>query len=219
MENQLSLKQIQDLRQSYSAGELHENMVGETPMPFFERWFQEAMNAQVNEPNAMALATASETGLPSCRFVLMKGIETDAIVFYTNYESRKGQELEKNPYAAATFWWPELERQVRIEGRAERLSYDESVAYFQSRPPGSRIGAWASPQSEIIRSREELEKRQRDYEERFRDKEVPLPEFWGGYRLVVFSVEFWQGRPNRLHDRIFFTHNEEGVWQKMRLAP
>lgn len=211
---------LADIRRSYTQAALTLADVGQDPVAFFQRWFEEARQSQALEPNACCLATASETGKPSARFVLLKGIDPDGFVFFTNYESRKAQELEANPWAAMTFFWAELERQVRIEGQVERATPEQNEAYFQSRPRGSQLGAWASPQSQILHSREQLEKRHQDFEARFSDmKIIPVPGYWGGYKLRPLSIEFWQGRPNRLHDRLFFTHEEEGRWSPMRLAP
>ncbi len=191
------------------------------PDPFaqFQAWFDTALAAGLPEPNAMTLATATPDGRPSARMVLIKGVDSRGFVFYTNYESRKGRELEANPWAALVFYWPELERQIRIEGRVERVAAEESDAYFASRPLGSRLGAWASPQSQVIPGRDVLEARLRDLEARFASGDVPRPPHWGGYRVVPEAVEFWQGRPSRLHDRLRYTRQADGRWAIERLAP
>ena len=191
------------------------------PDPFaqFQAWFDTALAAGLPEPNAMTLATATPDGRPSARMVLIKGVDPRGFVFYTNYESRKGRELEANPWAALVFYWPELERQIRIEGRVERVAAEESDAYFASRPLGSRLGAWASPQSQVIPGRDVLEARLRDLEARFASGDVPRPPHWGGYRVVPEAVEFWQGRPSRLHDRLRYTRQADGRWAIERLAP
>ena len=191
------------------------------PDPFaqFQAWFDTALAAGLPEPNAMTLDTATPDGRPSARMVLIKGVDPRGFVFYTNYESRKGRELEANPWAALVFYWPELERQIRIEGRVERVAAEESDAYFASRPLGSRLGAWASPQSQVIPGRDVLEARLRDLEARFASGDVPRPPHWGGYRVVPEAVEFWQGRPSRLHDRLRYTRQADGRWAIERLAP
>ncbi|MFW5658342.1 MAG: pyridoxamine 5'-phosphate oxidase [Bacteroidota bacterium] len=210
--------QLEQLRKDYSSARLDEDMVGSDPIAFFKQWFNEALEAGVPEPSAVCLSTANQLGIPSGRMVLLKGIEAGGFNIYTNYNSRKGQELAENPYAAITAFWAELERQVRIEGRVEKLSRERSEAYFKSRPEGSRIGAWASPQSETIGGREQLEHLQREYEQKFAGEEIPIPEHWGGYRVQPTSIEFWQGRPSRLHDRLRF-RKAGGGWQLARLAP
>lgn len=211
---------IADLRKEYTQSELDESSVLSQPIEQFERWFQEALSAELPEPNAMHLSTADAEGRPSGRMVLIKGIEAGGILFFTNYESRKGQQLAANPYAALTFFWPELERQVRIEGRVEKTSAERSEAYFRTRPKGSRIGAWSSPQSKVIAGRRELEQHLNQYHDQFADKDdIPLPSFWGGYLLQPSRFEFWQGRPNRLHDRIEYLEQPNGAWQIQRLAP
>jgi pyridoxamine 5'-phosphate oxidase len=207
------------LRRNYSQASLTEEDVTPDPISQFHLWFGEAVRARVVEPNAMTLATASPDGRPSARTVLLKGFDDQGFMFYTNYESRKGVELDANPRAALLFTWLDLERQVRIEGTVARVSHDESLAYFQSRPKGSQIGAWASPQSRVIRSREVLEKRLEDVQNRYRETDhLPLPAHWGGYRITPELVEFWQGRENRLHDRIQYRLHD-GAWIIERLAP
>ncbi len=207
------------LRRSYTMASLSEADVNPDPFIQLERWLQEALNSQLPEPTAMTLATVSADGQPNARVVLLKGFDHRGLVFYTNYESRKGVELEQNPQAALLFFWPELERQVRIKGRTERVSSDESLTYFQSRPKESQLGAWASPQSQVISGRDVVELRYQELAEQFKHDEVlPLPPFWGGYRVVPAYFEFWQGRPSRLHDRIRYQHGEQG-WTIARLAP
>jgi pyridoxamine 5'-phosphate oxidase len=210
---------ISDLRRNYALKSLAESDVLPDPIAQFNVWFQEAIDSQILEPNAMTLATASAEGRPSARIVLLKGIDKEGFVFFTNYESRKGQEMAQNPQAALLFNWLELERQVRIEGRIEKISTEDSLVYFQSRPKGSQIGAWASPQSQVIERREQLTERVEALVREYADAAVlPLPPFWGGYRLAPDQIEFWQGRESRLHDRIQFVKTGEG-WTLARLAP
>jgi pyridoxamine 5'-phosphate oxidase len=207
------------LRRSYAMASLSEQDVHPDPFVQLEQWLQQAISSELIEPSAMTLATATAEGRPSARVVLLKGLDRRGLVFYTNYESRKGMELAQNPQAALLFFWPELERQVRIEGRVERVSPEESTAYFQSRPKESQLGAWASPQSRVIEGREVVEQRYAEMAAQFKHDEVlPLPPFWGGYRVVPEYFEFWQGRPSRLHDRIGYTL-EGHSWQIVRLAP
>ncbi|MEO6758620.1 MAG: pyridoxamine 5'-phosphate oxidase [Saprospiraceae bacterium] len=208
------------LRQNYARQTLSEDDVLPDPVAQFAAWFQQAADSQMREPNAMTLATATSNGRPSIRTVLLKSFDQTGFVFYTNYESRKGRELAENPQAALLFTWLELERQVRIEGRVEKTAAAESLLYFQSRPKGSQIGAWTSPQSEVIPDRSVLETTQGQLEHQYAATNVlPLPPFWGGFRLVPDLFEFWQGRPSRLHDRICFTPDTNGAWQIQRLAP
>lgn len=208
------------LRESYGRDALLESQVAAHPIAQFERWFAEAVDAAVPEPNAMALATLGAGGRPACRIVLLKGVDRDGFVFYTNYESRKGSELDAHPQAALTFWWPALERQVRIEGAVERVAAGESDDYFASRPRGSQVGAWVSDQSRPVPDREALEARADEVARSFADGSVPRPAHWGGYRLRPDAVEFWQGRPSRLHDRLLYTPAPEGGgWRVQRLAP
>ncbi|MCI4647065.1 pyridoxamine 5'-phosphate oxidase [Phaeodactylibacter sp.] len=211
---------IEQLRKDYSAHTLEMEEVSPNPVEQFQVWFEEALNAEVPEPNAMTLSTATTNGVPSARIVLLKGVTDGSFLFYTNYNSRKGQELLANPRAALTFLWHELQRQVRIEGRVEVLPAEASTRYFQSRPKGSQIGAWASPQSTQIESREVLEEKVKQLEEDYRSADVlPRPEHWGGYRVIPHRIEFWQGRSSRLHDRIEYTLSEDGNWSLARLAP
>lgn len=192
--------------------------VGDDPIALFGRWFEDAREAGIVLPDAVALSTADADGKPSGRMVLLKGFDERGFRFFTNFGSRKSRELDENPRAALTFHWAILERQVRIEGTVHRLPEDESDAYFQTRARGSQIGAWASRQSEPLGSREELKAAAKEAEERFAGGRVPLPPFWGGYRLVAQRIEFWQGRANRLHDRVVF-EQEGGEWRSGRLYP
>jgi len=213
-------QQLADLRQTYSQRTLTEADVQPDAVRQFQAWLDEALAARLDEPTAMTLSTVNEAGQPAARIVLLKGLPDDeGFLFFTNYESRKGQELATSPLAALTFFWPGLERQVRVEGRVEKASEEVSTEYFQSRPRSSQVGAWASPQSQPIRSREELEQREQDVAARFAELEpLPRPEHWGGYVLRPHRVEFWQGRPSRLHDRIVFELHG-GNWRTSRLAP
>jgi pyridoxamine 5'-phosphate oxidase len=188
------------------------------PLDLFRRWYAAAERSGIAHPEAMALGTATPDGVPAVRMVLLKGVDERGFTFFTNYESRKGLELRDNPRAALTFYWAVLERQVRVEGTVSRLTEEESSAYFRSRPRGSRIGAWASRQSDVLETREVLERRVREYEARFSEGEVPLPPFWGGYRVAPAHIEFWQGRVNRLHDRLLFERTATG-WTSARLYP
>ena len=209
---------IADLRREYTLGGLLEADASSDPFAQFAVWFRDAMDAEVIETNAMTLATATSDGVPSARIVLLKGFDEQGFVFFTNYESRKGQELTANPRAALLFYWAQLTRQVRVEGELARVSAAESDAYFQSRSPLSRLGAWASLQSQVIPSRVTLDERLAALTEQYGD-DIPLPPFWGGYRLVPRALEFWQGRPNRLHDRLRYTLQPDGGWTIERLSP
>ena len=209
---------IADLRKSYERAELSESDSHPDPMQQFDRWLNEAIRSEVPEPNAMTLATVGSNLRPSTRVVLIKGYDAQGIVWYTNYQSRKGHELAGNPYAALQVHWVELERVVRIEGRVEKVSDEESDAYFQSRPLDSRIGAWASPQSEVISGRAVLVANAARYGAQFL-LQPPRPDHWGGYRLVPDEWQFWQGRRSRLHDRLRYTAQGEGQWLRERLAP
>lgn len=189
------------------------------PIKQFANWFTAAIEAGIHDVNAMSLATADRDGRPSVRIVLLKSFDQDGFVFFTNYESTKGKQLDANPYAALGFYWIELDRQIRISGKVEKTSREESKAYFRSRPVGSQLGAWASRQSEIVDARRVLDARMAEMTERFRNKRIPLPAHWGGYRLKPDIMEFWQGRPNRLHDRFRYTRLANESWQIDRLAP
>jgi len=208
-----------NLRRDYRRGKLLESDILRDPFAQFARWFADAQAEGVREPNAMVLATADASGSPSARAMLLKEVHDGAFVFYTNYGSRKGTALDANPRAAMVFLWEQLERQVRIEGRVQRNSREDSEKYFHARPRESQIGAWASQQSQIVPSRAELEKRESEIEAKYAGKPVPLPDFWGGYRLIPSLIEFWQGRPGRLHDRIVYEREPDGSWQIRRLQP
>jgi pyridoxamine 5'-phosphate oxidase len=211
---------IHDLRRDYARARLDEADVSHDPIVEFARWFAEAQEAQVPEPNAMTLATATADGAPSARIVLLKAFDDRGFVFFTDYRSRKGAELEGNPRAALVFYWGELERQVRITGGVGVVSREDSERYFRTRPLGSRLGAWASHQSRVIPGRAALEADLREIEARFGDGDVPLPAHWGGYRVVPNAIEFWQGRENRLHDRIRYARESGGRgWRVERLSP
>lgn len=213
------MDKIANLRKEYTKASLDVTSVNKNPLLQFEKWFDEALLSNALEPSAMTLATISETGKPSARIVLLKGITDNHFYFYTNYQSQKGRELETNPACALTFFWPELERQVRISGFAQRATAEESDEYFNSRPRGSQLGAWASPQSVVIKDRSLLDQRLKEIEEKFKnEKTLPRPKQWGGYKVAPFEIEFWQGRQNRLHDRILYTLIES-KWQINRLAP
>ena len=209
----------QDLRIEYTKGQLSEAEVCSDPVEQFRRWFSEVQAAGIPEPNAMTLATADASGAPTARVVLLKGFDARGFAFFTNYQSRKGRELAANPRACLNFYWQPLERQVRVEGAVERVSRAESEAYFRTRPVAAQVGAWVSAQSSVIQSRAELERREAELAARFAGREVPLPDFWGGYRVVPHAVEFWQGRPSRLHDRLLYTRTAEGAWKVQRLSP
>jgi pyridoxamine 5'-phosphate oxidase len=210
--------EMSELRREYRAAGLDRDQLDDDPVAQFGRWFGEAERADLIEPNAMTLATSSPDGRPSARIVLLKGFGPDGFIFFSNYASRKGDELAANPNAALVFWWPPLERQVRLEGRVERTTTEESEAYWASRPLGSRLAALASAQSQVLAGREELVRRVEELAARHRDGDVPLPEAWGGYRLVPDAFEFWQGQPNRLHDRFRYTRRQDG-WLVERLSP
>ncbi|MGB2867712.1 MAG: pyridoxamine 5'-phosphate oxidase [Bacteroidota bacterium] len=206
------------VREQNGGRSLDEKDVLQNPYTQFKLWFEDAVHAEIMEPTAMVLATATPEGVPSARVVLMKSFDDNGFVFYTNYDSRKGSELEKNPHAALLFFWVELGRQVRVEGVVRKTSEEKSVEYFATRPHDSRIGAWASQQSQIIASRSELEAKFQEYAAKFKEREIPKPDRWGGFTLEASRFEFWQGRESRLHDRIVYKR-KENEWEIVRLAP
>lgn len=209
---------IADLRRNYTRDGLLESQAPQEPYSLFATWFEQAVEIETTEANAMMLATVDDAGQPHLRTLLLKGVDAHGFVFFSNYQSAKGEQLRTHPQAAMTFWWHDLERQVRIEGAVERVSDEESDAYYQSRPLGSRLGAWVSPQSQVIEGREVLARKLAELEEQYADQSPPRPPHWGGYRLQPHLVEFWQGRPSRLHDRLCY-RLENGVWRRERLAP
>lgn len=210
---------IHALREDYKQGELRRKDLLDDPFKQFEKWFQQACNAELLEPNAMTLSTVSEQGQPFMRTVLLKYFDNNGLVFFTNYESRKAQQIGVNPNVSILFTWLPLQRQVHITGTAEKVSTTESLQYFTSRPRGSQLGAWSSQQSSVISSRQLLLMQFEQIKQKFLDGEIPLPDFWGGYRVVPTSFEFWQGCTNRLHDRFLYTPQEDQSWQIQRLAP
>jgi pyridoxamine 5'-phosphate oxidase len=210
---------LSDLRQSYTKGRFSEADLSASPFEQFEKWFQQAVDSQLEEPNAMCLASADKVGRPSTRVVLLKDFSNKGLVFYTNYESRKAGELDANPSAAANFLWLPLQRQVNVTGRVERVSKSESLESFLSRPLGSQLGAWTSPQSRVITSRSVLEAKLDQMKRKFAEGKVPLPDHWGGYRIIPETFEFWQGRRNRLHDRFLYRLQNGKAWSVERLAP
>jgi len=198
---------------------LDEKLVDPNPVTQFQRWLDEAITADIHLPEAMTLATATTDGKPSARLVLLKRVDENGFVFFTNYRSAKARDLDNNPFAALVFYWPQFERQVRVEGKVQRTSVAESLEYFQTRPRESQIGALASPQSEVISGRDVLEKRSAELEQLYGDRTIECPSYWGGYRLVPERVEFWKGRVGRLHDRILYEREIDGSWTIKRLAP
>jgi pyridoxamine 5'-phosphate oxidase len=213
------LDHVTRLRKEYTRSGLKESDVASDPIEQFRSWFDEVLAADLHEPNAMTLATATPEGRPSARVVLLKGFDERGFVFYTSYVGRKSEELETNPNCALVFYWGELERQVRVEGRASRVSEEESDEYFGSRPRGSQLGAWASEQSRPVEGRGALEERLRGLEAEYEGREVPRPPFWGGYQVEPEVIEFWQGRENRLHDRLVYRRSDNGEWGRERLQP
>ena len=209
---------ISSIRKDYQLKSLSETDVHSDPIIQFSQWWEDALTSKIDEVNAMALSTVTPEGKPSARIVLLKGFDEHGFVFFTNYESEKGVHLSINPFASLVFFWKELERQVRIEGPCEKISAEESDLYFHSRPLGSRIGAWASPQSRVIEGRKDLEDNLKNLEGRFTTEDVPRPPHWGGFVVIPETIEFWQGRSSRLHDRIVYSKGEEG-WSIVRLAP
>ncbi len=212
-------KNIAGIRKEYQLQSLLETEVADNPFKQFNNWWDDALKSKIDEVNAMTLATVDPDGIPSARIVLLKGFDEQGFVFFTNYNSRKANDLARNNRACLVFFWKELERQVRISGIAEKISTEENIVYFNSRPDGSKIGAWASPQSLVVAGKAWLKETFDYYRERFKHGEIPKPPHWGGYRVKPFKVEFWQGRPNRLHDRILYTLTEKGTWAIERLAP
>ncbi|KAA0013505.1 pyridoxamine 5'-phosphate oxidase [Billgrantia pellis] len=211
-------RNIAEIRRDYEGGRLDEGMVPEDPMMLFDEWLILALDAEGDDGNTMTLATADSQGLPHARIVLLKGYDDRGLVFYTNYHSHKGSELTNVPHAALVFWWPSLGRQVRVEGGVEQVSEEESNAYFDSRPRASQLGAWVATQSVVIPDRNWIEERQHRFEQAYEGQTIPRPGHWGGYRVVPQMIEFWQGQPSRLHDRIRY-ELRDGTWHSFRMAP
>lgn len=211
-------EKLQNQRVDYQAGELDVDQVSKDPILQFQHWYEQFEATSPKDPNAFVLSTVDEEGKPHSRVLLLKGVDKGGFEFYTNYHSDKGQQLAQNPFASMCFFWSEQERQVRVEGKVEKLAEQESTAYFKSRPHGSQVGAWVSPQSQAIDSRDILEERAAMYSEKYKD-EVPRPPHWGGYRLMPTRIELWQGRSSRLHDRLLYEQDDRGEWQIKRLAP
>jgi pyridoxamine 5'-phosphate oxidase len=210
---------LTELRREYTRAGLTEADLAADPIQQFQHWFQQALDAEIIEPNAMVLATATSTGIPSTRVVLLKCVDREGFTFFTNYESRKARELAANPRASVTFPWVALERQVIVSGTIDKTSRDISNDYFKARPRGSRLGAWVSTQSKVIPNRKFLEDRLLELEAKYPGDEIPLPTYWGGYVLLLDEIEFWQGRPNRLHDRLRYTRQPDHSWLIERLSP
>lgn len=213
------MSSIAEIRKEYTQQSLTEESVAADPFTQFDLWLREAIDAQILEPNAMTLATASGDGIPSARIVLLRGLDQQGFVFFTNYNSFKGQQLAENPRACLVFFWKELERQVRVTGLVQRTTEAESDSYFNSRPEGSKIGAWTSPQSQVIPDRSWLEETEKKFQSAFVGKQILRPAHWGGYRVRPITIEFWQGRENRLHDRIQYGLKDDASWEVERLAP
>ena len=213
------MTQIASIRKEYKLKSLDEAAAAGNAIKQFDRWWQDAINSEIDEVNAFTLATAAADGKPSARIVLLKGYDEKGFVFFTNYQSHKGQELATNPQGCMVFFWKELERQIRIEGSIEKISTEESDEYYFSRPLSSQVGAWASPQSSVIKNREVIEDNVKKYEAQFAGSSISRPPHWGGYRLQPQAIEFWQGRPSRLHDRLLFTLLKKNEWKIERLAP
>ena len=212
-------RDIANMRMNYTKGNLNEGSVSKNPIDQFQIWFDEATNSEILEPNALILATVNKNNIPSARTVLLKELDPEGFIFYTNYNSEKGQDIAENPNVSLVFLWKEIERQVRITGIAEKINTSRSEKYFHKRPKGSQIGAWISPQSTVIDGRDILETRQKEIENKYQDvDQLPLPEFWGGYIVKPTTIEFWQGRPSRLHDRLRYKL-VDGMWKVERLAP
>lgn len=210
---------MKDLRREYGSRTLDERSADPDPIAQFRRWFDEALQADILDPNAMSLATASPSGEPSVRTVLLKELDDDGFVFFTHYDSRKGDDLSRNPRASLLFFWATFERQVRVTGSVSTVSRAESEAYFASRPVESRIAVWAATQSSVLADRQALDDRFAELTQRFAGQDVPCPPRWGGFRVAPEQIEFWQGRPSRLHDRLLYTRAAEGTWSRVRLAP
>ncbi len=210
---------LSNIRKEYAKQTLNEESVAASPIQQLEKWLNEAINADVQEPSAMTLSTCTAEGKPSARVVLLKELNKDGLVFFTNYESHKANDIAQNPYCAAVLFWPDLERQVRVEGQAEKVTTEQSDSYFETRPKRSKFGAWTSPQSRVIPNRQYLEQLMLDFEKRLEGKEIKRPSNWGGYIIKPTLVEFWQGRENRLHDRIQYRLTDTKEWVIERLAP
>lgn len=215
----MSPETLSNIRKDYSLHSLNEDEVTESPIAQFAKWWEDAAASEIEEMNAMTVATANSNGMPDARTVLLKAFDDKGFVFFTNYNSAKSKQLDQNPHCCLLFFWKELERQVRITGEAERISLKESIDYFDSRPEGSKIGAWSSPQSMVVAGKAFLKETFDYYAERFKHGAIPKPPHWGGYRIKPVSIEFWQGRPSRMHDRILYTETAPGSWKTERLAP